>query len=79
MTLSIYYSVCEYLSKIKLMNIAHSYFQLQIVYFKAKQLSGRPWATIKISMIQGAMCGGLNSLFSYACSLCVFVERWVTS
>ena len=30
-------------------------------------------------MIQGAMCGGLNSFLSYACSLCVFVERWVTS
>ena len=69
MTLSINYSVsscvcvlrrsvCEYLSKIKLMNFAHSYFQLQIVYFKAKQLSGRPWATIKKSMIQEAMCGG---------------------
>ena len=27
--------------------------------------------TIKQGMIQGAMCGSLNSFFSYACSLCV--------
>ena len=28
-------------------------------------------------MIQGAMCGGLNSFLSYACSFCVLVERWL--
>ena len=56
--------MCEYLSKIS--EFCSLHFQLQVI---SKQKG----------MIQGALCGGLNSFLSYACSLCVFVERWVTS